>query len=66
MLKNFYKNKRFEEIMGLTGVLYLVILCLAAALLVQFLVNITLWSLVPSSIAGSAIPQYSTAAAKNL
>jgi|GEM_PF-5385375 len=65
MIKQFYKNRRFEEIMGLIGLLYFALLFLAGALLVQFLVHVTLSSLTPGTPPGSSIAQFGVPTAQD-
>ncbi len=66
MLKKFYKSKRFEEILGIVGLAYIIILGVIAATLITFLVNVTRESLAPDKTRASTITQFAIGSAERL
>ncbi len=58
MLKRLYQAKKFEEVLGLIGIVYFILLALVIFFFVGFLTNATKEAFVPAAPRESAIVQF--------
>ena len=66
MLKKLYQSRRFEEILGTLGLVYLLMLVLLTGFIVTFLVTESQDALTANAVPNPAIPQYAIERAESL
>lgn len=66
MLKKFYKIKNFEELLGIAGLLYLLLLLLTTALLIRILITTLFGLLITPQVSKPVPPTFDLETAEEL